>query len=155
MTLNTKLKWKEHVKKKRKKLNIKLSKLQWVFGRKCKLSVDNKILIYNQVLKPVWTYGILLRSCTCKSSLDIIQRFQNKALRLITNCPWYVRDSDLQRDIGIPPVADVIQKFAKSHSLRISSHVNEEVSKLFTTSTTVRRLKRTLSHRSTNDLIRL
>ena len=40
-------------------------------------------------------------------------------------------------------IVEVIQKFAKAHSLRISSHVNEEVSKLFTTSTTVRRLKRT------------
>ena len=71
--------------------------------------VGNKLLIYNQVLKPVWTYGIQFWRCTCKSNMDIIQRFQNKALHLTTNC----------------------------------SHVNEEVSKLFTKSTTVRTLHRT------------
>ena len=36
--------------------------------RKSKLSVGNKLLIYNQVLKPVWAYVNQFWGCTCKSS---------------------------------------------------------------------------------------
>ena len=71
--------------KKRIELDIRLSKLYWLLGRKSKLSVFNKLLVYNQVLKPVWTYAIQLWGCTCQSNLNIIQRFQNKFLRTIMN----------------------------------------------------------------------
>ena len=60
MTLDTKLRWKEQIEKKMIELDIRLSKLYWLLGRKSKLSVYNKLLVYNQVLKPVWTYGIQL-----------------------------------------------------------------------------------------------
>ena len=56
MTLDVKLKWKEHVKKKRKELDLKYRQLYWLIGRRSKLSIDNKILIYNQILKPIWLY---------------------------------------------------------------------------------------------------
>jgi hypothetical protein len=60
MTLDAKLRWKEHVKKKVEELNIKHRKVKWPLGRKSQLSIENKILVYNQIIKPVWTYGIQL-----------------------------------------------------------------------------------------------
>lgn len=50
MTLDTKLKWKEHVKKKKEELNIQYRKLYWLLSRNSELSVPNKILIYKQIL---------------------------------------------------------------------------------------------------------
>ena len=38
-----------------------------------------------------------------------IKRFQlpqSRALRLITNCPWYVRNDELHKDLVIPTVRD-------------------------------------------------
>jgi predicted GIY-YIG superfamily endonuclease len=58
MTLDAKLRWKEHTKKKIEKLNIKYRKVKWLLRRTSQLSIQNKILVYNQVIKPVWTYGI-------------------------------------------------------------------------------------------------
>ncbi|MGR0227435.1 hypothetical protein, partial [Klebsiella pneumoniae] len=58
VTLDAKLKWKEHVKKKKEELNIKLRKMYWLLGRGSQLTIENKLLIYKQVLRPVWTYGI-------------------------------------------------------------------------------------------------
>ena len=66
MTLDTKLRWKEHIKKKRIELDIRLPKLYWLLGRKSKLSAYNKLLFYNQVLKPVWTYGMQLWAAPVK-----------------------------------------------------------------------------------------
>lgn len=58
MTLDARLRWKEHVKKKKKELDIKYRKMHWLIGRRSELNTHNKMLLYKQVLKPVWTYGI-------------------------------------------------------------------------------------------------
>jgi hypothetical protein len=41
MTLDAKLRWKEHIKKKRDQLNIKFRKMYWLLGRKSELSIHN------------------------------------------------------------------------------------------------------------------
>ena len=80
MTLDAKLKWKEHVKKKKQELNLKFWKMYWLLGRQSQLSIHNKLLLYKQVLKPIWTYGIqpvsythLLSEnvCVCGESVTI------------------------------------------------------------------------------------
>lgn len=143
MTLDTKLRWKEHVKKKRSELNLKYRQFSWLIGRNSKLSIDNKILLYNQILKPVWLYGIQLWGCTKDCNINPIQTFQNKVLRNIVNAPWYVRNSDLHRDLGIPMVKDEIKRFAGKHEARLHLHENAEVLQLLDNQHLVRRLKRT------------
>jgi hypothetical protein len=63
MTLDTKLRWKEHIKKKCDELNIKFWKMYWLLGRNSELSVHNKLTLYKQVIRPVWSYGIQLWGC--------------------------------------------------------------------------------------------
>ena len=53
---------------------------------------------------PVWTYGKQLWGCASKISIQMIQKFQNKALRIIMDAPWYVGDADLQSVMGVDPV---------------------------------------------------
>ena len=69
-----------------------------------------KLLVYKQNLKPVWTYGIQLWGCSSDSNIDIIQRFQNKALKIkmIMKCPWFLRNADLHCELEIDPVKTVI-----------------------------------------------
>jgi len=58
------LTWKDHVKTKRKQLDLKTREIYWLIGKHSPLSMANKLLIYKTVLKPVWTYGIeLLGMC--------------------------------------------------------------------------------------------
>jgi hypothetical protein len=87
MMLDAKLRWKEHVKKKTEELNIKYRKVKWLLGKTSQLSIQNKIMVYNQIIKPVWTYGIQLWGCASKTNIQIIQQFQNKVLRGIVNAP--------------------------------------------------------------------
>jgi hypothetical protein len=42
MTLDAKLRWKEHIQKKRDELNIKFKKMYWLLGRNSELSVHNQ-----------------------------------------------------------------------------------------------------------------
>jgi hypothetical protein len=53
-----------HVKKRREKLGLKYKKMCWLTGRRSALSVHNKLMLYKQILKPVWTYSIKLWGCT-------------------------------------------------------------------------------------------
>jgi hypothetical protein len=61
------------------------------------LSIDNKLLIYKTVIKPIWTYGIELGGCARKTNIAIIQRTQSKTLRSITNEPWCTFNLTSQR----------------------------------------------------------
>jgi hypothetical protein len=65
--------------------------MYWIIGRKSKLSLENKLLIYKTILKPIWTYGISLWGTASNSNIEIRQRFQNKFLRSIVNALWYVK----------------------------------------------------------------
>lgn len=143
MNLDAKLKWKEHIKKKKEELNLKYRKLYWLLGRNSELSVENKIKIYKQVLRPVWTYGIQIWGCAMKTNVQMIQTFQNKVLRGIVNAPWYVRNNDLHRDLRIELVSEVIKKYAVKHDQRLQTHVNYEMNTVVNVNNNIRRLKRT------------
>jgi endonuclease/exonuclease/phosphatase family metal-dependent hydrolase len=149
ITLDAKLKWKEHVKKKRIELGLKYKDYYWLLGKYSKLSTYNKVLIYNQVFKPVWLYGIQIWGCASETNINTIQTFQNYVLRNIVNAPWYVRNSDLHRDLQVPTVKDEIKKYAGKHEARLHRHTNSEVLQLLNNENQTRRLKR----RKPSDLV--
>lgn len=142
MTLDAKLKWKEHVKKKHEELKLKNRKLTWLIGRKSTLPLQNKLMVYNQILKPVWTYGIQLWGCASNDTLDIIQRFQNKVLRDMVRAPWFIRNSDLHRDLKVNTVRQEVQYFAKQHKQKLEEHSNELIPQLLDSNQIPRRLNR-------------
>lgn len=143
ITLDAKLRWKSHVKKKRQELDIRYKSMYWLLGRKSCLSIHNKIILYKHILMPIWTYGIQLWGCTKRSNVKIIQQFQNKVLRDAVNAPWYIRNDDLHRDLKMELVTTIIQKFAEAHEHRLHRHVNVEAIQLLDNTDIVRRLKRT------------
>ena len=50
---------------------LKYSKMYWLIVINSKLSTYNKLLIYKQVLKPVWTYGMDLENyCKCNMACE-------------------------------------------------------------------------------------
>ena len=143
MTLDAKLKWKSHVKKKRDELENRFREMYWLLGRHSKLSIYNKLLLYKQVLKPVWTYGVQLWGCTKRSNRDILQSFQNKVLRIIVNAPWYIRNNDIHRDLGVATVDDEITNFARKLRIRLHGHCNDAILQILDETNLVRRLQRT------------
>ena len=90
----------------------------------------------------MWTYGIQLWGCAKKSNIELIQDYQNRVLRSIVNAPWYSRNSDIHRELGVETVASIIMRYATSHKKRLQHHVNEEASKLLNVQNLTRRLKR-------------
>jgi hypothetical protein len=54
--------------------------MYWLLGRKSKLSINNKLLIYKVILKLIWTYGIQLWGTPSNSNIEILELFQSKVL---------------------------------------------------------------------------
>ncbi|CAA9999210.1 unnamed protein product [Nesidiocoris tenuis] len=146
ITMDARLRWKHHIKKKKVELTAKFRKMYWLIGRKSKLSIQNKLTLYNQVLKPVWTYGAQLWGCTAPSNREIIQRFQNNVLRSIVDAYRYTRNARLHLELKVPLVDEVIRNQALAHQKRLIGHVNEEAVQLLDVDGLVRRLKRTKPH---------
>jgi hypothetical protein len=42
------------------------------------------------------------------TSIEILERFQSKALRMIVDAPWYVPNMVIRRDLQIPTVKEEI-----------------------------------------------
>jgi len=135
------LTWKDRVLTKRKQLEHKTREIKWLIVRHSTLSLENKIIIYKTVLKPVWTYGIELWGCVSNSNIEIIQRHQSKILRILTNAPRYVTNHTLHSDLHIPYVRQVFQERIAINRTTIASHPNALMAPLLQLPTT-RRPKR-------------
>lgn len=140
--LDRRLTWKVHINAKRKQLDIKFKQMYWLLGPKSQLSLENKVLLLKTILKPIWTYGIELWGTASISNIEILQRFQSKALRSITNAPFYVTNNALHNDLQIPFVKSEIRKFSCSYLKRLSNHSNTLAITLLDETDEVRRLKR-------------
>jgi hypothetical protein len=111
-------------------MDLKIKKMYWFLGKKSCLSLENKVLLYKAIIKPVWTYGIELWGCSSKSNVNIIQRFQSKALRMIVNAPWYVSNLTLHVDLNVTSIEEERQKRINKHFQRLQNHPNDLASSL-------------------------
>jgi hypothetical protein len=96
-----------------------------LLGRKSKLSTSIKLLIYKTILKPIWTYGIQLWDTASTSNIEILERFQSKALRMIMDAPWYVPNMIIRRDLQIPTAKEKVLRHSSHYSARLSAHPND------------------------------
>ena len=122
--LDQKLTWRNHISAKRK-LDLRLRNMYWIIGRKSQLSLANKLLDYKAILKPIWTYGIQLWGTASNSNIDILERFQSKVLRIITDAPWYVPNAVIKHDLQVPSVRQEVRTFSVTYHARLEDHPND------------------------------
>ena len=89
--------------------------MNWFIGRKPKLTNENKQLIYEVIVKPVWSYGVQLWGCAKPSNTKTIQRVQSKILRMLFNAPRYISNKTLHEDSGIPFVESENKRLTNSY----------------------------------------
>lgn len=140
--IDKRLTWNGHIRMKRQQLNIKTKRMHWLLGPKSALSLNNKVLLYKIILKPIWSYGIQLWGTASNSNVEILQRYQSKTLRLITGSPWFVNNFNIHNDLNVPFIKDEIKRFSNNYLNRLSNHSNVLAINLLDDSNEVRRLKR-------------
>jgi hypothetical protein len=83
---------------------------------------DYRICYVDHILHP--TYGIQLQGTASTSNIEILERFQSKALRTIVDAPWYVPNTVIRRDLQIPTVREEIRRYNSHYSARLGAHPN-------------------------------
>jgi hypothetical protein len=68
--------------------------------------------------------------CCQPSNTKIIQRFQSKVLRTITNAPWYVSNYTLHNDLQIPFFTEEIKRYSTLYYNRPIGHEKSYVTEL-------------------------
>ena len=109
----------------KKTIGLQLHRMYWIIGRNSKLSLENKLLIYKTILKPIWTYGIPLWGTASNYNIEILQIFQNKFLWSIVNAPRHVPNTILHTDLQIPTVKAEITNFSTKYRGKLITHPNE------------------------------
>lgn len=122
--LDRRLTWRKHIFTKRKALGIQLRKIYWMLEKRSQLSMENKLLLYECILKPIWTYGNQLWGTAANSNVEILQRFQSKILRIIVDAPWFVTNQQIHHDLEIRTVQEEIKHSMKSYRNRLKNHPN-------------------------------
>jgi hypothetical protein len=118
-------------------LNLARCIVSWADNQ---LTIENKLLVYKTMLKPIWTYVPLWGSAST-SNIEIPQRFQNKLLHTIVNAPWYVPNKQLHTDLGISPVREETTNISYKYKDKLTAHPNELATTLLNDEAEPRRLK--------------
>lgn len=122
--LDRRLTWKSHIDAKLTQMKLKVAQIHWLIGRNSVLRLDCKLLLYNSILKPIWCYGIQLWGTASASNIEKIQRRQNKILRMITGAPWYVKNSNIHKDLQVPLVKCEILNYVDKYLTKLETHPN-------------------------------
>jgi hypothetical protein len=73
------------------------------------LSLPSKFFLY-----------IKLKTTASNSNLEILERFQSKVLRIITDAPWYIPNAIIKRDLQIPTVKQEARKYSANYRKRLT-----------------------------------
>ena len=76
------------------------------------------------------------------SNLEILERFQSKVLRIITDAPWFIPNAVLRHDLQVPTVKQEARKYSVNCRKRLDVHPNSLANALFQDQLGNRRLKR-------------
>lgn len=118
------LTWKLHIVAKIIHIKQKITKVHWLLGGKSKLSLENRILLYNIFVKLIWTYGIENWGCASKSNMVVMQRTQYRILRNLRNGLWNMQNYAIYNDLGIAFINDKIRNRSGNHNNKLIDHTN-------------------------------
>jgi hypothetical protein len=59
------------------------------------------------------------------SNIEILERFQSKALRMTVDAPCYVPNTVIRRDLQIPAVKEEILRYNSQYNARLKAHPND------------------------------
>jgi len=131
MHLDRKLTWRKNIYTKRKQLDLRQRKLYCSIGRKSQLSLENKLLVYKAIPKPIWTYGVQLCGSASNPNIETLEKFQSKVLRIITDALRYVPNAVIKRDIKVPSVRQEVRNYSVTYRQRLDDHPKRLAKMLF------------------------
>lgn len=130
VTLDRKLNWKAHIADTLTKASKRRGMLLPLIRARSPTALYIKRLIYIQYIRTIVTYAAPAWQHLSNQLQTRLQVFQNKTLRLITNAPWYVRNSILHHDLEIEYLDQLIRDIANTFYTSCRASQNSIISQL-------------------------
>ena len=123
LTIQKRLKWSEHIRKRIKMCNILLKKSRSVVGREWGLSPYKLIWIYTTIIRPKLCYGCLVwgHNMTSLVKNELI-RLQRKITAMITRCLRSTPNKTLDNILGLVPLELFIEGESMKARVRTRYH---------------------------------
>ncbi|GBO45706.1 putative RNA-directed DNA polymerase from transposon X-element, partial [Araneus ventricosus] len=127
LILDSKLTFHSHIKYNTDKFWAKVHVIIPLIGRKSPLSLNNKVLLFKQILRPILTYASQIWGLAAKTHLKKVQIMQNKILRIMTNAPWYIRNDVIHKDLKLESAENHIQVLSRKFFQQITRNTNPTI----------------------------
>ena len=95
LILDERLTWKPHIEHVRNKALGGMAALRPITGRRSKLSLKNKVLLYTSMIRPIMTYAAPVWGYARPKLIERLQVVQNRILRETVDAPWFIRNVDI------------------------------------------------------------
>ncbi|GBM46176.1 putative RNA-directed DNA polymerase from transposon X-element [Araneus ventricosus] len=127
LILDNKLTFRSHFKYSTEKFWAKVHLLIPLIGRRSPLALENKLLLFKQVLRPILTYAAQIWGLAAPSNRKKAQILKNKILRIMVNAPWYVKNSVIHNDLKIQTMDEFIKDLSRKFFQKLVNHTNPTV----------------------------
>ncbi|GBN95689.1 RNA-directed DNA polymerase from mobile element jockey [Araneus ventricosus] len=127
LILDSKLTFHSQIKYNTDKFWAKVHVIIPLIGRKSPLSLNNKVLLLNQILRPILTYASQIWGLAAKTHLKKVKIMQNKILSIMTNGPWYIRNDVIHKDLKLESTKNHIQVISRTFFQQITRNTNPTI----------------------------
>lgn len=124
VVLDRRLTWRSHTNHCSNKAKSALGSLQCLFHRRSKLSAETKVRLYKLIIRPMMTYASPCWGYAAMTHIRKLQVVQNRCLRQAIGAPWYVRNLQIHRDLGMEQIAEFIRDGAAKLFDSLEEHPN-------------------------------
>lgn len=125
------------------KLRTTYKKLEWLLGSNSKLSKNCKVVIFKQMIVPLWQYALpIYGSLASATQLSRVEVMQNTILRKIVNATRFTRNQTILDLYNIKSFFETYHLASKRFATSLLQHPNAEARKLIQTPFIPSRLKR-------------
>jgi len=125
LTISDNLTWKHHITNVTNKAKAAMTKLRPLLGRRSKLPLNLKRLLYLTTIRPILTYASPAIACLSPSDLKKLQICQNKIMREMVDAHRYVRNNLIHRDLKIETIGEHMAKLNVGFYKRALSRNND------------------------------
>ncbi|GBP13991.1 RNA-directed DNA polymerase from mobile element jockey [Eumeta japonica] len=113
-----------HFKRVRKNVQLYLSRLISMIGKKSEMSLRNKCTLFKVFMQPLMTYAAPVFAHADPNTLCYLQILQNNFCRRAFGAHWYVRNDILHRDLKLPTISKYMQDMSEEFFDIAANHPN-------------------------------
>ena len=79
------------------------------------------LLLYKQLIRPMMDYACPAWRSAARTHVRRLQVLKSKGFRLATGAPWYVSNSQIHEDLGVPLFADHMRALTASFNSKLAA----------------------------------